>query len=32
MNKILNNIINSFKFEPENKYMFNLPSENTRKY
>ena len=30
MNKILNNIINSFKYQPENKYIFDLPSEDTQ--
>ena len=29
MNKIFSNIINSFKYEPENKYIFNLSSSNS---
>ena len=29
MNKIFSNIINSFKYEPENKYIFDLPSSNS---
>ena len=30
MNKIFSSIINSFKFQPEDKYVFNLPSSNTQ--
>lgn len=30
MNKILNNIINSFKYEPENKYEFDLSANDTQ--
>lgn len=30
MNKILSNIINSFKYEPENKYEFDLSSNDTQ--
>jgi len=30
MNKIFSSIINSFKFQPEDKYIFNLPSSNTQ--
>ena len=30
MNKIFNNIINSFKFQPENKYIFDLPNQETQ--
>ena len=29
MNKIFSNIINSFKYEPENKYTFNLAPSNS---
>ena len=29
MNKIFSNIINSFKYEPENKYIFNLPPSDS---
>jgi len=30
MNKIFSSIINSFKFQPEDKYIFNLPSSNAQ--
>ena len=30
MNKILNTIINSFKYKPENKYIFDLPSTESQ--
>ena len=30
MNKILSNIINAFKFQPENKYIFDLPTQDTQ--
>jgi len=30
MNKIFSSIINSFKFQPEDKYVFNLPSSNAQ--
>ena len=29
MNNILNTIINSFKYQPENKYIFDLPTQDT---
>ena len=29
MNKIFSNIINSFKYEPENKYIFDLPPSDS---
>ena len=30
MNKILSSIIDSFKYEPENKYIFDLPNNDTQ--
>ena len=29
MNKIFSNIINSFKYEPENRYIFDLPPSDS---
>ena len=30
MNKFLINVFNSFKFQPENKYIFDLPSQDSQ--